>query len=407
MPLGKTRRYLMIPGRPPRRILPAALLIFLLLLVACQGKPAPEPPPPPKVTVSQPLRQDVVEHLELTGNTQAVNTVQLRARVEGTLEKVFFQDGDRVKKDQLLFLIQQNTFIAKLQQAEGNVLTQKALLDHAKIELARNTTLYNQKAASQTDLETWRFQSNSAQAALQSAEAQRDLAKLDLDYTRVTAPFHGRIDRRLVDPGNLVGSGTSTVLAEISQTDPLYVYFTVSETDAAPLLRKLVHNRGEGKPPKHPIFIGLAGDEGYPHEGYLDFTATGVSPTTGTLLVRGVLPNADGRMLPGQFARVRVPLREKKSALLVPKVAVGLDQLGSFVFVVNEKNIVERRNVRTGVSEDGMYSIDEGLTGDERVIVNGLVRSAPGRPVTPEPFAPKEKPTDASPAGKNDPKVGQ
>lgn len=400
MPLGKTRRYLMIPGMPARRMLLPALLIFLSPLVACQGKPAQEPPPPPKVTVSQPLRRDVTEFLEFTGNTQAVNTVQLRARVEGTLEKLFFQDGDRVKKDQLLFLIQQNTFMAKLQQAEGEVLTQKALLDHAKIELARNTTLYNQKAASQTDLENWRFQSNSAQAALQTAEAQRDLAKLDLGYTRVTAPFDGRIDRRLVDPGNLVGSGTSTVLAEISQTDPLYVYFTVSETDLAPLLRKLTPGREREKPARHPVFIGLAGDEGYPHEGYLDFAATSVSPTTGTLLLRGVLPNADGQMLPGQFARVRVPVRERKSALLVPQVAVGFDQLGSYVFVVNEKNIVERRNVRTAVSEDGMYAIDEGLTGDERVIVNGLVRSAPGRPVSPEPDRPTGQPTDASPSGK-------
>jgi RND family efflux transporter MFP subunit len=394
-------------GQAALGMLPAAFLIFLLALVACEGKPAPEPPPPPKVTVSQPLRRDVLEYLELTGNTQALNTAQLRARVEGTLEKIFFQDGDRVKKDQLLFLIQQNTFIAKLQQAEGNVLAQKALLEHAKIELARNTTLFNQKAASQSDLENWRFQNNSAQAALQTAEAQRDLAKLDLGYTRVTAPFDGRIDRRLVDPGNLVGSGTSTVLAEISQTDPLYVYFTVSETDAAPLMQKLVPHRAGEKPLRHPVFIGLAGDEGYPHEGYLDFTATSISTTTGTLLVRGVLPNADGQLLPGQFARVRVPLREKKSALLVPKVAVGLDQLGSFVFVVDEKNIVERRSVRTGVSEDGMYSIDEGLTGDERVIVNGLVRSAPGRPVTPEPQRPVEQPAEASPAGKNAPKVGQ
>ena len=182
------------------------LLCMVLLLAAACEKKAVFAPPPPKVTASQPVRQNVTDYLELTGNTQAVNTVQLVARVEGYLEKVLFRDGEMVKKDQLLFLIQQNTYFAQLQQAEGNVLTQKALLDHAKTEFARYTNLYNQKAASDTDVENWRYQRDSAQAALLTAEAQRDLARLKLGYTSVTAPFDGRIDRRLVDPGNLVGS---------------------------------------------------------------------------------------------------------------------------------------------------------------------------------------------------------
>ncbi|MHC1724963.1 MAG: efflux RND transporter periplasmic adaptor subunit [Syntrophobacteraceae bacterium] len=363
------------------------LSLLLLFCYACEQKSPPAPPPPPKVTVSNPVRENVTDYLEFTGNTQAANSVQLRARVEGYLGSVFFRDGDLVKKDQLLFLIQQNTFLARLQQAEGNVQTQRALLDHAKIEFARFTRLYQQKAAAETDVENWRYQRDSAQAALLSAEAQRDLAKLDLGYTWVTAPFAGRIDRRLVDPGNLVGSGGSTVLAEMTQVDPLYVYFTGSETDIPPEITgakqlSAVHpNRSKEK---LTIHVGLAGEEGYPHEGFMDFASTTVSSTTGTLLLRGILPNPDGRILPGQFARIRLSAGDEKPALLVPQTAVGFDQLGSFVMVVNQDNKVERRNVKTGAQKQGFYVITQGLTGSESVIVKGLLRAVPGRQVTPE-----------------------
>ncbi len=368
------------------------LCAFVLLPAACERKPA-YAPPAPKVTVSLPVRQNVTDYLELTGNTQAVNTVQLRARVEGYLDKVLFKDGEMVKKDQVLCVIQQDTYVARLQQAEGNVLAQKALLGHASTELERYTGLYRQKAAAQTDVENWRYQHDSAQAALLTAEAQRDLAKLDLGYTTVTAPFTGRIDRRLVDPGNLVGSGSSTVLAQLTQIDPLYVYFNVSETDISPLLRKAGQVSGQGDAPKSPIYIGLANEEGYPHEGYLDFAATTVSTTTGTLLMRGVFANPDGKMLPGQFARVRVPVGKEKSAILVPRVAVGFDQLGSYVLVVNENNVVERRNVKVGFSKDGLNVIEDGLAGNERVIVKGLLRAFPGRQVTPETAGSSQKPS--------------
>lgn len=357
--------------------------LAVVFLWACEKKSEYTGPPPPHVTVSQPVRKDIVKYHEITGNTQGVNTVQLRARVEGYLDRVYFNDGDFVKKDQLLFMIQQNTYIAQLMQAEGNVLAQKALLEHARIEYDRYSNLLKQRAAAATDVENWRYQRDSAQAGLITAEAQRDLAKLNFGYTWVVAPFSGRIDRRQVDPGNLVGTaGSSTVLAEITQTDPLYVYFNVSESD----LTTIVASFGllEAQRTGYPAYVGIANEEGYPHKGHLDFASTTVSTSTGTLLVRAVIPNGEGKLFPGQFARVRVPVGTQTQAILVPKVAVGFDQIGAYVLIVNEKNTVERRNVKTGFPEDSMYVIADGLTGNEWVIVKGLLRAAPGRQVAPD-----------------------
>jgi len=249
--------------------------------------------------------------MEFTGNTQAVNTVKLRARVEGYLEKVFFQDGDRVKKGQLLFLIQQDTYEAKLKQAQAEILANKARLEHAETEFARFSRLVKQKAAAQTDVDKWRFERDAAQAAVMSSEAQRDLARLNLNYTEVRAPFNGRIGRRLKDPGNLVGAGEETVLAEINQIDPIYVYFNINEQDLLRVRRK-DDAKEDASEIKRPVFFGLANETGFPHKGYLDFAAITLSPTTGTLLLRGVFPNPEAMILPGLFANVRVPALKPK-----------------------------------------------------------------------------------------------
>jgi len=325
----------------------------------------------------------VTDYLELTGNTQAIYSVQLVARVVGYLEKVLFQDGQLVKKGQPLFIIQQNTYEASLRQAEAQILLQQTQLDYAQKQLVRFSNLLPENAASQTDVDNWRSQRDSAKANLEAAQAQRDLAKLNLDYTTVTAPFDGRIDRRLQDPGNLVGSGGNTPLAQISQIDPIYVYFNISDLDLARLLKSTRGIPGSAAARKWPVLAGLPNEDGYPHQGSLDFAAISLTTTTGTLLVRGVLPNADARILPGLYARVRVPL-EQKPAFLVPAAAIGQDQQGSYVLIVNEKNIVERRSVTTGPAVEGLRAIDEGLSGNESVIVVGLLKAAPGRPVTPE-----------------------
>lgn len=365
------------------RILLTGICATVMAVALCScGRNEYKAPPPPQVTVAKPVKQHITDCLEFTGNTAAINTVKLRARVEGYLEKVLFQDGDFVKKDQPLFLIEQDAYKAKLKAAEAQILADKAELEHAQTEYDRYADLAKKAAASQTDVDKWHYQRDAAAAAVMSAEANRDLAKLNLDYTNVTAPFDGRIDRRLKDPGNLVGAGEDTVLAEINQIKPIYVYFTINERD---LLRvRNEHEQHQGVAPKDwktPVFLGLANETGYPHEGTLDFAAITVDPTTGTLLLRGIFQNEDTKILPGLFARVKIPIRADVPAILVPESAIGYDQQGPYVYIVNDKNTVERRGVQLGSQQGTMRALVDGLKGDESVIVDGIVYAIPGRVV--------------------------
>ena len=335
------------------------------------------------MSVAQPLKKNVTDYIEAFGNTQAIQTAQLRARVAGYLEKVLFHDGQFVKKDQLLFLIQKNTYESNLQQAEAAISLTKTQLSYAESELLRFTKLLEQKGAAQTDVDNWRFQRDSAQANLRQAEARRDLTRLDLGYTEVRAPFSGRIDRRLVDPGNLVGAGEATVLATMSQIDPVYVYFTISDVDLSRLTGEAHWTPGKASAMKWPLDLGLVSEKGYPHRGSIDFASISLTPTTGTLLVRGIFPNAEGSIMPGLYARLRIPVISAKG-LLIPQEAVSHDLRGPYVLVVNRENKIERRNVTTGSQEDFFQVIRSGLGGEEWVVIKGIQKAIPGRPVSPE-----------------------
>jgi RND family efflux transporter MFP subunit len=361
-----------------------ALVALLGLAPACGERNEYKAPPPPKVTVAHPLKKPVTDYLDFTGNAVAYNTVPLRARVEGYLEKVLFQDGQPVKKGKLLFVIQQDQYKAQLQKAQAQVLAEKAQLEHAQTEYVRYSKLIKEDAAAQTDVDKWHYQRDSMRAAVMAAEAQVALAKLNLGYTQVTAPFNGRMGRHLKDPGALVGAGEKTLLAEINQIDPMYVYFSINEQDLLRVRGKKPPTAEEEMKKEYPVYVGLADEEGFPHQGYLDFAAISLNPTTGSLQLRAILRNPKTVILPGLFARVRVPVAEEKSALLVPETAIGYDQLGPFVKVVNAKHVVERRGVKLGNQVDDDRVVLDGLKDDDWVVVAGLLRAMPGKEVTPE-----------------------
>jgi RND family efflux transporter MFP subunit len=361
-----------------------AAIILTATLLGCRG-PEPTPPPTP-VTVARPIVQTVTDYLEFTGNTAAIDSVNLVARVEGYLESVHFVDGSRVKKGALLFTIQQAQYKAQLQQAQAQVSAQKAALWHAKRELVRYTNLLKEDAATQTEVDHWQFEKDNAQAALLGAQAQVELAKLNLDYTTIRAPFDGRIGRHLVNPGNLVGAmGQQSELAEIDRIDPIYVYFTINERDLLRIVARNKHLTSKALAERQiPVQFELSNEKDYPHSGLLDFASIAVSSTTGTLQLRGIFPNHDSTILPGLFVRVRVPAALSRDALTVPAEAVNFDQQGEYLLLVNDKNVVERRSVTLGPQVGTMQAIEQGLGPDDWVIVEGLLQAIPGRIVAPQ-----------------------
>ena len=319
------------------------------------------------------------------GSTQASRKVDLVARVAGFLDKVEYNDGDKVAKDQTLFVIERAPYQNSLAIAEAAQAQQQAQLTQAESDLARQSTLNQRQVAAEATLESTRTRRDAAAAALAQAKGQAEQARINLSYTEVKAPFDGIVSARLVDPGALVGGSGPTKLATITQIDPIYVTFSFNEQQVVRIRRAI---RDQGLTFKElgpiPVEVGLQTEDGYPHRAQIDYVAPEVDPTTGTLAVRAVVENANTLMLPGLFVRVRVPVQRDVPALLVPEAALGNDQQGRYLLVVNARNVVEQRPVETGDAiGGGLRIVRSGLLPEERVIVSGTQRAVPGNTVRP------------------------
>ena len=363
----------------------ALLCACALWLAGCEDRNKYQPPPAPEVGVEKPQRRPVTLYLELTGNTTAFNKVDLVARVQGFLDKVGYKDGDKVAAGARLFEIERAPYETSLQIAEASRAQQEALLVQAEAEFNRQLALQQRQVASEARLEESRSKRDSTIAALEQAKGQVQQAKINLGYTEIMAPFAGVVTARLVDPGSLVGAGGPTKLASIVQIDPIYVNFNVNEQQVLQIRDQL---RSQGLTIKDlgpiPVEVGLQTETGFPHKGTINYIAPDLDQSTGTLPVRALLDNKAGVLLPGLFVRVRVPIQRDLESVLVPDRALGNNQLGRYVLVVNDKDVVEQRPVETGDAVDGgMRIIKRGLTPQDRIVVSGIQRAIPGSAVKP------------------------
>jgi RND family efflux transporter MFP subunit len=387
------------------RVLHACAFASAFLVAGCEQNTY-QPPPPPRVAVATPVKQPVTRYLEATGNTAAVNSANLVARVQGFLQEIKYRDGDLVKQGTTLFVIEPEPYQLKLQQSQAAEASADASVKQTEAEYQRQTDLANRQIASKQTLDTAVLNRDAANAKLKQSQGDTRQAQINLDYTQVKAPFDGIVTARQVSLGELVGSGTSpTVLATIIQHDPIYVNFTISEQDVQEV-RGEIARRGImiEELRKIPIEVGLQSETGYPHHGMLDYASPSLSASTGTLTARAILQNADRALLPGYFVRVRIPKGPPKEALLVPDAAIGSDQTGRYVLVVNKDNVVEQRKVTIGPTVGELRVIESGLGGDERVVVAGAQRAVPGQKVDPHVQSVSPAPATTAPSAAAQPK---
>jgi RND family efflux transporter MFP subunit len=364
---------------------------MLFLAVTCFGC-SPNPmtdkpalPPPPPVTVAKPIQREIVEWDEYTGRTDARETVQIRPRVSGYIDRIEFKDGVIVKEGDPLFVIDQRPYQAILNEAKANLSSADAKRRLQLADFARAEQLFQNRVTSKEDFDTSLAQKNEAVAQYYQAEAQLNSAQLNFEFTQIKAPISGRVGRELVSQGNLV-QVDSTVLTKIVSIDPIYAYFNVDERT----VQKYVDNIKSGelhnaRTSEIPADLQLENEEGFPHEGVIDFINNTYDSSTATLQVRAEFHNPDGYLMPDAFVRVRVPSTPRHSALLISDRAIGTDQDQKFVYVVDSDNVAEVRRVELGPISDGLGIVRKGIGPGDQVMISGLMNVRPGQKVLPRP----------------------
>ena len=368
----------------------AAWLILAAALTGCSDSQnhAAEPPPPPAVTVAKPVQRTIIDQDEYVGRFVAVDSVEVRARVSGYLDRVHFEDGQRVKQGDLLFTIDKRPFQASLDQANANLAQAKANLAFTESDLARGQQLVRDKTITEQTFDQRTQAKRVAEASVQAQDAAVHQAMLDLEFTELKAPVAGRIGDRRVSRGNLVtggAGGNTTLLATIVSTDPIRFEFTFDE--AAYLRYERASGHGEDVTSREGsvyVSLRLIDEPDFMHPGRLDFVDNVIDRGSGTIRGRAVFSNAQSLFTPGMFARIRVPGSPAYPALLVPDVAIGSEQARKYVLVLDSENVARPKYVVLGDTHDGLRVIKDGIGADDRVVVNGVARIRPGQKVTPE-----------------------
>jgi RND family efflux transporter MFP subunit len=376
-------------------------LLAVLAVVGCgTNAPPVAETPTPTVSVSQPVVQNVIDEDEYEGRIKALNTQEVRARVRGYLDKVAFKDGQVVKAGDLLYEIDPKPYQVSLDAAKAQEKAAQATLEHAKTEFERTRYLVSQNAASRQELDVRQAQVAVDAANVLKAQASVKDAQLNLDFTRITAKYSGKMGPTLVDAGNLVNAGGGdTLLATLVTVNPMYVVFSVDERALLRYRMERLKDKGGQKDAKEgkerpslrdlhiPVYVALEGEKDFTHKGEIDSADNRLTQSTGTFEVRAILPNPKGLLEDGMRARVRIPVGEAHPALLITDRAIGTEQARKFVYVVNTDDVVERRYVKLGAVHQGLQVVLSGLEPTDRVIVNGIQRVRDGDKVKPNPIA--------------------
>src|SRR3979490_1748673 len=358
-----------------------------LILASCGKSGGPQAPPPPQVSVAQVIEKRVKDWDEFTGRLQAVETVEIRPRVSGYIDKVVFTEGSQATRGDLLFIIDPRPYQAEYDRAAADVKRFKTALELARIELVRVQRRKDSGAGSEEELDQRKSTVAQAESNVAGSEAALEAASLNMNFTRVTSPIAGRVSRAEVTRGNLVtgGSNGGTLLSSGVSMDPMYLYF---DADEQSYLRYTQMARSGASPSsnaaQNPVQVGLANEEGFPHPGALDFVDNQLNPQTGTIRARAVLPNKNGQFTPGLFARVQLLVSGEYSAILVEERAVNTDQNQKCVLLLDANNQIEYRKVKLGRVIEGLRIVREGLKPGDVIVVNGAQRVHPGVAVTPQ-----------------------